>query len=145
MKSLRNHPRLKKNQGVAMVMTLVILIVLSVVMIASYNNATLGQFIQANLIDQPLAGQGASTCEQYMIRRITSPSPDFSVYSKAPGSNLGINCTTTSPTIVEKNTKIIGSSTEIKTVVLRFSSRGLSPKGSQVTTFTDVQIPDVSS
>lgn len=128
-----------RESGFALVVTLLILVVLSIMVVGVYQSSILSILVSQNTGDQPIALGYASTCEGYQARQILNFK--MTPFSIVPGANpLQVNCSSTQPQQIDLNCRVAGSSASLCTQIQRFRTTGSGRRNATVTMVTDVAL-----
>jgi len=131
--------KVSRKQGFAMVITLLVLVIMTIILIGALQNSTLGIFISQNSLDKPMAEASARACEQHMVRKVLNREPGpFELPNNGFLGGIDIRCQSEMPFRVAKNFKVPGYSADRPSLDLRFQTSGDARRNSHIATVTDV-------
>lgn len=135
----------KNNEGFALVITLVILVILSIVLLATFQNSSINLLINQNVFEKGGAQASAQVCEQHQSRRILSGFLDPITISKNAGGtyqvpNMEVNCQSSLVEFLGAR-YLPGNMLNLVAVDLRFSTTGASRRNANLRTYTYVTKP----
>lgn len=135
----------RSNEGFALVITLVILVVLSIVLLATFQNSSINLLINQNVFEKGGAQASAQVCEQHQSRRILSGFLDPITISKNAGGtyqvpNMEVNCQASLVEFLGAR-YLPGNMLNLVSVDLRFTTTGASRRNASMRTVTYVTKP----
>ena len=120
-----------------MVATLLILVIMTLVLIISFQTSSVNLLVSQNYLDQPTALSSALACERHKTRELLFD--NLSSYALANPGGMSVNCSTTTPIVVQPTSIIPGASASLKQTILRFQTTASGRRNSSFNTLSDVR------
>jgi hypothetical protein len=146
--------------GVALVMSLLVLILLTIIMIGAFQFGALDLLVSQNSVDQPAALEAALTCESAKVADGRNVDQQVQLRERiaADGNHIVLDARARSPLSCESflvkdeagnplliaRAPVLGASASINTVIYRYQSVGSSRRGSTSRILSDIPMVETS-